>query len=108
MQKKIEKLEKEIEEDATVLATESMIEADRLRLLERRRKALTKSKALDMVEDYKDEMDKELYQKTKEQIEEYDTSDDEKQNDNIKENKSSKEKADNTSKTKKIRKAKVD
>lgn len=72
MQKKIAKLQAEIEEDAVTLATESMLEADRIRTLERTKKQRIKNRALEVVDAYKDEMDKDLYEGTKEQIYKYD------------------------------------
>ena len=45
MQKKIAKLEQEIEDEAVTLATESMLEADRVRTLERQKKTENKSKS---------------------------------------------------------------
>ena len=72
MQKKIAKLQIEIEEKAVNLATQSMVEADRIRTLERTKEQRIKNRALEVVEAYKDEMDNELYTGTKKQINKYD------------------------------------
>ena len=74
MQKRIEKLQNEIEQEAADLATESMLEADRIRTLERSKKHRIKERAVELVEEYREEMDKDLYLGTKAQIEKYDTS----------------------------------
>lgn len=72
MQKKIGKLQQEIEERAVKLATQSMVEADRIRNLERNKEQKIKNRALEVVEAYKDQMDAELYNGTKEQINKHD------------------------------------
>ena len=77
MQKRIEKLQNDIEQEAADLATESMLEADRIRMLERSKKNKIKERAIELVEEYRDEMDKDLYLGTKAQIEKYDTSENE-------------------------------
>lgn len=74
MQKRVEKLQNEIEQEAADLATESMLEADRIRTLERTRKQRVKARAVELVEEYREEMDKDLYIGTKAQIDKYDTS----------------------------------
>ena len=68
MKKKMEKLQKEIEEKAVELATESMIEADRIISIEKTKERRIRDRALEVVDAYKNEMDKELYEGTKEQI----------------------------------------
>ena len=68
MQKKMEKLQEDIEERAIKLATQSMLEADRIRNLERTQEQRIKNRALEVVEAYKEQMDKDLYEGTKEQI----------------------------------------
>ena len=80
LQKKIDKINNEIEDEAVNLATESMLEADRIRTLERTKKQRIKARAMEMVEDYREEMDKELYLETKAQINKYDTSNVEEKN----------------------------
>lgn len=77
MQKRIEKLQNDIEQEAADLATESMLEADRIRMLERSKKNKIKERAIELVEEYRDEMDKDLYLGTKAQIEKYNTSENE-------------------------------
>ena len=77
LQKKINKIKAEIEEEAVILATDSMLEADRIRTLERSKKQKIKQRARELVEDYKEEMDKELYNETKKLVEEYDDSEEE-------------------------------
>ena len=71
MQKKIAKLQAEIEESAVNLATQSMIEADRIKNIERTKGQRIKNRALEVIDAYKDEMDDELYNGTKEQINKY-------------------------------------
>ena len=77
MQKKIDRINYEIEQEAADLATESMLEADRIRELERSKKQRIKERAKELVEEYRDEMDKDLYLGTKEQIEKYNDSNEE-------------------------------
>ena len=74
MQKKIQKLQSEVEEEAITLATESMLEADRLLMMQRRKNKMVKERAVEIVEDYRDEMEKDLYIETKKQINKFDTS----------------------------------
>lgn len=83
MQKRIEKLEKEIEEEAVTLATESILEADRIRTLERSKKQRIKERALEVIDEYSEEMDKELLDETKKEINKYG----QEEKDNIKEEK---------------------
>ena len=71
MQKKIVKLETEIEESAVNLATQSMVEADRIKNIERTKAQRIQNRALEIIDAYKDEMDDELYNGTKEQINKY-------------------------------------
>jgi len=95
MKKKVDKLQKEVEEEAVALATESMLEADRIRLMQRRKKQMIKDRALEMIEEYREEMDKDLYFASKEQVNKYDTSngdedikdENKKEDNNIKEDK---------------------
>lgn len=70
MQKKMAKLQREIEERAVKLATDSMIEADRLKSIERTKERRIRDRALEIVDAYKDEMDEDLYVGTKKQIKE--------------------------------------
>lgn len=71
MKKRIEKLEREIEDQAVTLATESMLEADRIRTLERTKKQRIKARALEVIDEYSDEIDNELLRGTKAQINKY-------------------------------------
>lgn len=68
MKKRIAKLEQEIEEEAVTLATESMLEADRIRTLERTKNQRIKARALEVIDTYSEEMDKELLEGTKNEI----------------------------------------
>ena len=80
MQKKIAKLEQEIEDEAVTLATESMLEADRVRTLERQKKQRIKARALEVVDAYSDEIDKELLEGTKKEINKYGSEEPKKEN----------------------------
>lgn len=82
IKKKIDKLQKEVEEEAVALATESMLEADRIRMMQRRKKHMIKERALEMIDEYRDEMDKDLYLGAKEQVNNYDTSSEEDKKEN--------------------------
>ena len=82
IQKKIAKLQVEIEESAVNLATQSMMEADRINSIERTKAQRIKNRALEVVEAYKDEMDEELYNGTKEQINKYAIEQDKNKNEN--------------------------
>lgn len=65
LDKKKEKIEAEIEEQAIDFATDSIIAADKK--IKASKKEI-KQKALEVVEEYKDAMDPELYEETKKQI----------------------------------------
>lgn len=80
MQKKIAKLEQEIEDEAVTLATESMLEADRVRTLERQKKQRIKARALEVIDAYSDEIDKELLEGTKKEINKYGSEEPKKEN----------------------------
>lgn len=69
LEKKKRKIEQEIEEQAIELATSSLLEADRIRMLENIRPQRIKDRANEIVDSYKDSLDKELYKETKRQIE---------------------------------------
>ncbi len=86
LEKKKRKIEQEIEEQAIELATSSLLEADRIRMLENSKPQRIKDRANEIVDSYKDSLDKELYKETKKQIENSDKSEEE----NTKEEKSSK------------------
>lgn len=86
LEKKKKKIEQEIEEQAIELATSSLLEADRIRMLENSKPQRIKDRANEIVDSYKDSLDKELYKETKKQIENSDKSEEE----DTKEEKSSK------------------
>lgn len=69
LEKKKRKIEQEIEEEAVELATSSLLEADRIRMLENSKPQRIKERANEIVDSYKDSLDKELYKETKRQIE---------------------------------------
>ena len=68
MQKKMEKIEQEVEEEAVALAAQSILEADKIRMMERAKQQRIEERAVEVVEAYKDEMDEELYKETRKQI----------------------------------------
>ncbi|HBC84544.1 MAG TPA: hypothetical protein DCZ30_03720 [Clostridiales bacterium] len=68
LEKKKRKIEQEIEEEAIELATSSLLEADRIRMLENSKQQRVKDRANEIVDAYKDSLDKELYKETKRQI----------------------------------------
>lgn len=74
LQKKQEKLEEKINLEAVELATESIVSADKKRekeLAEKaKRKEKVKEKALQLIEEYKTQMDEDLYERTKKEINE--------------------------------------
>lgn len=69
LEKKKRKIEQEIEEQAIELATSSLLEADRIRMLENSKPQRIRDRASEIVDSYKDSLDKELYKETKRQIE---------------------------------------
>ncbi len=69
--KKQEKIDEQMEVEAIEIATDSIIEADKIRKekeAELERKQKIEKKALDLVDQYKGQMDKDLYEETKKQI----------------------------------------
>ena len=69
LEKKQEKLDREIEQQAIDLATESIVRADKYKQLEAlKREQRIKEKATDLVEQYKDQMDEVTYKGAKEEI----------------------------------------
>lgn len=69
LEKKQEKLDQEIEQQAIDLATESIVRADKYKQLEAlKREQRIKEKATDLVEQYKDQMDDATYKGAKEEI----------------------------------------
>lgn len=70
LEKRKKQIDEEIKLEAVDLATESIIDADKLRqpeIVEREEKI--KEKALELIDDYKERMDDELYEGAKEQVE---------------------------------------
>ena len=68
LDKKKELLEEQILDEASTLAARSIKRADKIRRLRLQHQNEIKEKAIDFVEDYKLEMDKDLYDETKRQI----------------------------------------
>lgn len=66
--KKQEKIEEELEVEAVDLATDSIMAADRRLKNEKERKAKIREKAIEIVDEYKEQLDPELYKATKEEI----------------------------------------
>lgn len=66
--KKQEKIEEELEIEAVDLATDSIMAADRKIKDEKERKAKIREKAIEIVDEYKDQLEPELYKATKEEI----------------------------------------
>ncbi len=66
--KKQEKIEEELEIEAVDLATDSIIAADQKIKSEKERKAKIREKAVEIVDEYKEQLDPELYKATKEEI----------------------------------------
>ena len=68
MQEKKARIEKQIEEEATKLATQGIIEADKKIREERIKEQKIKQRALELLEENKSEMSKKLYEESKKQI----------------------------------------
>lgn len=72
LQKKQEKLEEQIALEAMDLATESIVKADKQREQElkekAKRKEKVKEKALQLIEEYKNQMDEDLYERVKKEV----------------------------------------
>lgn len=100
LEKKKRKIEQEIEEEAVELATSSLLEADRIRMLENSKPQRIKERANEIVDSYKDSLDKELYKETKRQIENSSNSEE-----NTKEPKETKKIQSKRTRTTKIRRA---
>ena len=66
--KRKEMLDAEIEKEAVEIATDSLIEADKKRQKEEEKKRKVKNRAMELIEEYKDQMDDDLYKGAKEQI----------------------------------------
>lgn len=101
LEKKKRKIEQEIEEQAIELATSSLLEADRIRMLENSKPQRIKDRANEIVDSYKESLDKDLYKETKKQIENSGNSEE----DNTKEQKETKKIQSRRTSTTKIRRA---
>lgn len=101
LEKKKRKIEQEIEEQAIELATSSLLEADRIRMLENSKPQRIKDRANEIVDSYKESLDKDLYKETKKQIENSGNSEE----DNTKEQKETKKIQSKRTKATKIRRA---
>lgn len=66
--KKQEKIEEELELEAVDLATDSILAADKKLKEEKEKKAKIREKAIEIVDEYKDQLEPELYKATKEEI----------------------------------------
>lgn len=101
--KKQEKLEEKINIEAVDLATESIVSADKKREKEleeqAKRKQKVKEKALELIEEYKSQMDDELYEKAKEEVMNSDEEKEE-QEEPQKKKRGRKKKTENTEETK--------
>lgn len=97
-EKKKAKIEMEVEERASEIAAASLLEADKIRLLEKRKMVKIKERANEIVDEYRDELDDDLYKETIKQI---DIAVSKEEKKNKKEN-TDKEKAVKTKKTKKV------
>ncbi|MBR3132984.1 MAG: hypothetical protein IKG42_02755 [Clostridia bacterium] len=75
IQKRKEQIEAQINEEAIELATESIVKADKYRYIDAiKKQQKVKEKALEMIEDYKDQMDEVIYEGAKREIEKADLS----------------------------------
>ena len=68
MEEKKTRINRQIEADAAKLASKSIIDADKEEMQKRRKEEQIKQKALEMVEEYKDDMSKPLYESAKQKI----------------------------------------
>ena len=69
LEKKKKRIENEIEEEPVTLATGSILEADRIKMLEKNKARKVKERAKELVDEYKDSMEEDLYKETINQIE---------------------------------------
>ena len=67
-EEKKNRINRQIEEDAAKLASKSIIDADKEPMEKRRKENQIKQKALEMVEEYKDDMSKPLYESAKQKV----------------------------------------
>lgn len=70
LDEKKNRIERQIEADAAKLAANSIIEADKEEKEKKKREQKVKQRAIEMVDEYKEEMDKSLYDLTKQKINE--------------------------------------
>lgn len=68
LKKKQEKIDEEVEIKAIDLASDAIMEADTRRKNKRKENETVRQKALEVIEDYKDNMEEELYEETKDVI----------------------------------------
>lgn len=68
LEEKKKRINKQIEADAAKLAAKSIIDADNEEKEKKRREKLTRQKAIEMVDEYKDDLEKNIYEATKEKI----------------------------------------
>ena len=62
-----QEIEEQVEENASRLAARSIIKADQIQREELRKR--TKQRAMEMIEEYRDELSPQLYNETKKQVE---------------------------------------
>lgn len=67
-EEKKNRINKQIEADAAKLAAKSIIDADNEAKEKKQREKLTRQKAMEMVDEYKDDLEKNIYEATKEKI----------------------------------------
>ena len=68
MEEKKNRIDRQIEADAAKLASKSIIDADKEEMQKRRKEEKIKQKALEMVEEYKGDMSKPLYEAAKQKV----------------------------------------
>lgn len=68
LEEKKKRIEKEVEAEAAKLASKSILDADKEEMEKRRKETQIKQKALEMVEEYKDDMSKPLYEAAKQKV----------------------------------------
>lgn len=68
MEEKKNRIDRQIEADAAKLASKSIIDADKEEMQKRRKEEQIKQKALEMVEEYKGDMSKPLYEAAKQKV----------------------------------------
>ena len=68
MEEKKNRIDRQIEADAAKLASKSIIDADKEEMQKRRKEEQIRQKALEMVEEYKDDMSKPLFEAVKQKV----------------------------------------